>query len=171
MLLKSSFLKKISNLLYNSCNTVMLPAIVKQKQGTTMKKMYLSAVICLLTFSIVLVGQNEPIAEKENTQVTQQIVLQKDNESYQRILLTFSQMVTNFFKIATDPKNPQNVGLNLTQMLAGLVNIGMEIFRTNPLEPDNEICIELTEEDLAIIESIKEKFVQLTINLANTDGV
>lgn len=54
----------------------------------------------------------------------------KENATEQVVLGNFANIVQNFFSIVQDPHNTAHVGANISQMLAGIVNVAVEIMKT-----------------------------------------
>jgi hypothetical protein len=59
-----------------------------------------------------------------------------DDENQRKILTLFAGIVKNFFNIAQDPENRDNVLPNLMGMAAGIVEIGSEVIRSGDLAQD-----------------------------------
>ena len=62
-----------------------------------------------------------------------------DDENQRKILTLFAGIVKNFFNIAQDPENRDNVLPNLMGMAAGIVEIGSEVIRNGDLTKDADI--------------------------------
>ncbi len=71
----------------------------------------------------VSITRKAPIAPKAND----------DEENQAKILSLFAGIVKNFFNIAQDPENKDNVLPNLMGMAAGIVEIGGEVIRSGDL--------------------------------------
>lgn len=97
-------------------------------------------------------------ASKEEKNCTPKPAADDDEGSEKRVLMVFSQMLTNFICILKDPKNPANVGANLTALFAGIVNIGLEMFRHEQGQQAHDWGT-LDEQDLALIEKIKSQLI------------
>ena len=57
--------------------------------------------------------------------------INEDNQSAQRILQHFAQVVAHFFSLVKDPKNPKVVQPNLNGMFSNMVSIFMEALKKN----------------------------------------
>src|SRR5476651_1276351 len=51
----------------------------------------------------------------------------KDTMTEQVVLGNFANIVQNFFSIVQNPHNTAHVGANISQMLAGIVNVAVQV--------------------------------------------
>lgn len=79
----------------------------------------------------------------------------KDTIIEQVVLGNFANIVQNFFSIIQNPHNIGHVGANISQMLAGIINVAVEIMKNLP----SDTCAE----DRAIF--IKNLEVSIKANL------
>lgn len=102
-------------------------------------------------------------SHQETAQVIDEVFPQEtEEETYRRILITFSKMVQSFFNVALDPHNAKMVGANIIQIIMGAISIGMEIFKNDPLDENQEIILD--PESIAIIDSINKQIETFVAN-------
>jgi len=56
----------------------------------------------------------------------------KNDHVEQLVLGSFASIVQNFFSIVQNPHDTAHVGANITQMLAGIVNVAVEVMKNLP---------------------------------------
>lgn len=129
------------------------------------KILWLLSLQCSTILTNTTVAQPLPIKDQQNPQhrpsANPEAIkndANDDDKSTQRVLLVFSQMLTNFMFIVKDNKNHAVVGANIIQMLIGMLNIGMEMFRNNPYEQE---VTPLTHADQELIKKIKKQLILL----------
>lgn len=62
----------------------------------------------------------------------------KEDIVEQVVLSNFANIVQNFFSIVQNPHNSAHVGANISQMLAGVVNVAVEIMKSLPIDASPE---------------------------------
>lgn len=78
----------------------------------------------------------------------------------QVVLGNFANIVQNFFSIVQNPHNGPHVGANISQMLAGIVNVAVEIMKNLPADASPE-------ERAAFIKSVELSLKAALRTLAN----
>lgn len=89
----------------------------------------------VLLFSFVSAHGNPPqLIITTTTETTQTNQSKEDMGSV--VLHHFSQIVSHFFNIVKDPKDSKNVGQNVTGILANVVTIAAQAFKSGELSLD-----------------------------------
>lgn len=79
--------------------------------------------------------KNPTDATEELNQIAQQPKPhnQNNDETSTTVVLShFANMVQNFIQIVQNPHNPVNVGTNIAQMFAGIINVALEAIKKSP---------------------------------------
>lgn len=108
-------------------------------------------------------NNNQLDATAELNQMDPNTNQDSDDQLAQTVLNNFAGIVQSFIQIASNPQNPSVVGSSIAQMLSGLVNVAMEVFKKLP-ECDSD---EQREEYLTILESTLKKGIR-TLRLAKS---
>jgi hypothetical protein len=89
-------------------------------------------------------GLHNSDAFAKHSNATQELEAINQSCQYQQapieqvVLGNFANIVQNFFNIVQNPHNPVNVGANISQMLAGVVNVAVELVKGLPADMDPE---------------------------------
>lgn len=92
----------------------------------------------------------------------------KESITEQVVLGNFANIVQNFFSIVQNPHNAAHVGANITQMLAGIVNVAVEVMKNLPsdITPDERAAF-IRNVELSLKASLRA-FTQAKKNIQKT---
>ena len=129
-------------------------------EGMNIKKRILPCMILSLfaLSSYNLTAQHNDATHEINTLANNS--QHREDITEQVVLGNFANIVQNFFSIVQNPHNSANVGANISQMLAGIVNVAVEVMKSFPADASPE-------ERVAFIKNIELSLKASLRTLAN----
>jgi hypothetical protein len=106
-------------------------------EGTSFKNRKLTAIILAAPFFFLQSSAHPNDATQEINALIHEQLAHKD-ATEQVVLGTFANMVQNFFNIVQDPHNKPLVVANISQMLAGIVNVAVEVMKNFPFDASEQ---------------------------------
>lgn len=109
-----------------------------EMEGMNIKKRILPCMILSLfaVSSYNLMAQHSDATHEINTLAHDSQY--KEDVTEQVVLGNFANIVQNFFSIVQNPHNTAHVGANISQMLAGIVNVAVQVMKNLPADASPE---------------------------------
>jgi hypothetical protein len=112
--------------------------------GGEMEVLYAKKITLLCTFLAMSIGSCSYLTATHHNDAMHEInQLANENQhkediTEQVVLGNFANMVQNFFSIVQDPHNTAHVGANISQMLAGIVNVAVQVMKNFPVDASSQ---------------------------------